>query len=194
MKQLTQSDLMSLEEYAKCRDEYRAEAMEYRGLRRVHLGEHVTIHFENRKTLQYQIQEMLRAEKIFDQEGIEEELAAYNPMVPSGKNLMATMMIEYIDVEERKVALTKLLGIEDKVWIQVADHEKVYPIADEELERDNEEKTSAVHVLRFEFTDDMISDAVSGAHLSMGVEHELYTEALMPMDSERRDVLVADFD
>jgi hypothetical protein len=143
--------------------------------------------------MQYQVQEMLRIEKIFEEEGINEELTAYNPLIPDGKNLKATFMVEYDDVEERKVALAKLIGIEDKVWIQVEGYDKVYPIANEDLERSTEEKTSSVHFLRFEFSDEMIAAAKQGAAIAMGIEHENYQIEVNPVDGNIRDALAADF-
>jgi len=167
--------------------------MAHKKNRKVHIGDHATLYFEDSLTMQYQVQEMLRIEKIFEEEGINEELAAYNPLIPDGKNLKATFMMEYDDVEERKVALTKLVGIEDKVWIQVEGHDKVYPIANEDLERSTEEKTSSVHFLRFEFNDEMIAAARQGAPMAMGIEHENYLLEVNPVTGNTRDALVADF-
>ena len=194
MAQLAREDLFSLEEYAEKRKEFRAMVMEHKKSRQVHLGEHVTLYFENRLTMQYQIQEMLRIEKIFDKEGIQEELDAYNPLVPDGKNLKATFMVEYEDVEERKVALAKLIGIEDKVYVQVKGFDRSYAIADEDLERDTEEKTSSVHFMRFEFTDEMVAAAKSGADIVVGVGHENYNMSVDPVEKAVRDSLSADFD
>lgn len=194
MAKLTRDDLFSLEEYAEKRVEFRAKVMQYKKHRQVHLGEHVTLYFENQLTMQYQIQEMLRIEKIFEKAGIQEELDTYNPLIPDGRNLKATFMVEYDDVEERKVALSKLIGIEDKVWVQVTGFDKAYAIADEDLERDNAEKTSSVHFMRFELTDDMANAAKAGADIAIGVEHDNYTFAATPVTSSIRDSLVADFD
>ena len=194
MAQLAREDLFSLEEYAEKRADFRTMVMEHKKSRQVQLGEHVTLYFENRLTMQYQIQEMLRIEKIFDKQGIQEELDAYNPLVPDGKNLKATFMVEYEDVEERKVALAKLIGIEDKVYVQINGFDKCYAIADEDLERDTEEKTSSVHFMRFEFTDEMVAAAKSGADLIIGVEHENYNMSVNPVEKAVRDSLTADFD
>ncbi len=191
---LKPEDLLSLEEYDKQRADFRRRVMAHKANRKVHLGEHATLYFEDRLTMQYQIQEMLRIERIFEQEGIREELDAYNPLIPEGRNLKATFMIEYEDVEERKQALAKLIGIEEKVWIRVAGFDKVYPVANEDLERSTEEKTSSVHFLRFEFTPEMIDAAKSGADLAIGVEHENYQATVDPLPKNVRDALVADFD
>jgi len=185
---------MSLEEYAKMRGEFREKVMAHKKHRQVHLGPHATLYFEDRLTMQYQIQEMLRVERIFEEEGIMEELNAYNPLIPDGKNLKATFMIEYADEDERRDALAKMIGIEDKVWVQVNGYDKVYAIADEDLERDTEEKTSSVHFMRFEFNDDMVNAARQGTALAMGIEHPAYTEILDPLTKESRDALVADFE
>lgn len=192
--QLTREDLYSPEEYAKVRPGFRARVMEHKKHRAVHLGDHATLYFEDRLTIQYQIQEMLRVEKIFDPEGIEDELNAYNPLIPDGGNLKATFMIEYPDAEERKRRLAGLVGIEDKVWMKVEGFDPVYPIADEDLERDTADKTSSVHFLRFEFNADMCKAAKEGAALSAGIEHPNYTEARDPLPDDIRDALVADFE
>jgi len=147
MEQLKRSDLYSLENYAVIRDEFRADVMAHKKLRHLQLGENLRLLFEDRMTMQYQVQEMLRIEKIFDAEGIEDELGAYNPLIPDGQNLKAVMMIEFSDVEERKGALAKLIGIERKTWLEVAGFDKVFPISNEDLERETDEKTSAVHFM-----------------------------------------------
>ena len=193
MSKLTPDSLLSLENYAKQRSDFRSKVMAHKKNRKVHLGDHATLYFEDSLTIQYQIQEMLRIEKIFEEEGINEELTAYNPLIPDGKNLKATFMVEYADVEERKEALAKLIGIEDKIWIQVESYDKVYPIANEDLERTTEEKTSSVHFLRFEFSDEMIAAAKQGAPMAMGIEHENYQVELNPLANNIRDSLVADF-
>lgn len=192
MQKLTHTDLMSLEQYAKQRKDFRATVLEHKKHRQVHLGEHATLYFEDRLTMQYQIQEMLRIEKIFEEEGINEELEAYNPLIPDGTNLKATFMIEYDDVEERKVALAKLVGIEDKVWIQVEGFDKVFAIADEDLERETEEKTSSVHFMRFEFAPEMIKAAKSGAVLSAGIDHPAF-QYQTKLPAPIQQALVADF-
>jgi hypothetical protein len=194
MKQLSREDLFSLEQYSEKRPEFRAQVIDLKKHRKVHIGEHATLYFENRMTIQYQIQEMLRIEKVFDAEGIQDELDAYNPLIPDGSNLKATFMIEYVDEEERKGALAKLIGIEDKTWLQVEGFEKVYPISDEDLERDTEDKTSSVHFCRFEFSPEMVAAAKNGAALSAGIEHENYNFTISPLPQATRDSLVADFD
>jgi hypothetical protein len=160
--------------------------------RRLELGENVLMMFEDRLIMQYQVQEMLKAEKIFDAAGIEEELDAYNPLIPDGTNWKATMLIQYPDVEERQQQLARLIGIEDKIWMQVDGFDKIYAIADEDLERDTEEKTSAVHFMRYELDDDMIAAVKSGAAISAGVEHENYQVTVSPIASNVRDSLATD--
>ena len=193
MSKLTPANLLSLEEYSKQRADFRSKVMAHKKNRQVHLGDHATLYFEDGLTMQYQVQEMLRIERIFEEEGINEELEAYNPLIPDGSNLKATFMVEYEDVEERKAALANLIGIENKVWIQVAGFDKVYPVANEDLERTTEEKTSSVHFLRFEFTPEMIAAAKQGADIAMGIEHENYYVEMNPLANNIRDALVADF-
>ena len=171
---LTRSDLMSLEQYALQRSDFRSRVIAHKKHRRVGIGEFLYLYFEDRLTVQYQVQEMLRIEKIFESEGIEEELNAYNPLIPDGSNLKATAMLEYQDVDERKRQLALLRGIEDQVWIQVDGFEPVYSISNEDLERSNAEKTSAVHFMRFELSSGMVSALRSGAALKMGSSHECY--------------------
>jgi hypothetical protein len=178
MTKLSRKDLYSLEEYSEIRDEFRARVMEHKKSRRLDLGDNLVLFFEDRLVMQYQIQEMLKAEKIFDAAGIQEELDAYNPLIPDGTNWKATMMIQYADVAERQQMLTKLVGIENMIWLRIGDHDSIYPIADEDLERATEDKTSAVHFLRFELTPSMIADLHKGATISAGVEHENYTVTL----------------
>ncbi len=161
-------------------------------MRTVHVGEHVTLLFEDELTVRYQIQEMLRIEKQFEEAGIQDELDAYNPLIPDGRNFKATMLIEFEDEKERRTALTKLKGIEGRAWIQVEGSPKVYAIADEDLARENEEKTSAVHFLRFELTDDMAAALKYGVSLSIGVTHPAYTAAVEPVANDRRNALVKD--
>ena len=189
---LRRSDLMSLEEYAVERPEFRRRVMELKRVRVLPVGPHVTLHFENRLTMQYQVQEMLRVERIFEAEGIDEELAAYNPLIPDGSNFKVTMMIEFADPEERAEALAKLLKVEDKVWVRVGDGERVWAIADEDMERDTEEKTSSVHFLRLELTPDMVGAAKAGAAIAVGVEHEAYTYSVDPVNEALRESLVQD--
>jgi len=192
MKKLTREDLYSLEDYAAMRDEYRKKIMAHKENRRLELGENLLLSFEDREIMQYQVQEMLKAEKIFEAEGIEEELAAYNPLIPDGSNWKATMLIQYTDVEERQKQLAKLIGIEDKIWMQVEGFDKIYAIADEDLERDNAEKTSAVHFMRYELERDMIDAVKSGAAISAGVDHENYQASLNPLPANVRDSLASD--
>jgi len=193
MPKLTPANLLSLEDYAKQRAEFRSKVMAHKKNRQVHLGDHATLYFEDSLTMQYQVQEMLRIERIFEEEGINEELAAYNPLIPDGSNLKATFMVEYEDVEERKDALAKLIGIENRVWIQITGFDKVYPIANEDLERTTEEKTSSVHFLRFEFTPEMIAAAKQGADMAMGIEHENYYIEINPIAQNISNSLSADF-
>ena len=193
MSKLQRNDLMSLEEYATQRVAFRDKVMAHKKTRHIQLGEHATLYFEDRLTMQYQVQEMLRVERIFEEDGILEELNAYNPLIPDGKNLKATFMIEYVDEDERRVALSKMIGIEDKVWVQMDGFDKVFAIADEDMERDTEEKTSAVHFLRFEFDAEMVAAAKQSASIAMGIDHPAYTQSLSPISNESRSSLVADF-
>ena len=192
MTKLTRKDLYSLEEYSEKRDEYRKKIITHKENRRLELGNHILLSFEDRLIIQYQIQEMLKAEKIFDAAGINEELEVYNPLIPDGTNWKATMMIQYTDVEERQRQLTRLIGIEDLIWMQVEGLEKVYAIADEDLERDNAEKTSAVHFMRFELNSDMVAAVKSGATISAGVDHENYQAIVSPVSSNLRNSLASD--
>ena len=194
MKKLTRDDLWSLEEYAQKRGEFRAQVMAHKKDRQVHVGPNATLYFEDRMVMQYQIQDMLRVERIFEAEGIQEELDAYNPMIPDGCNWKATFMIEYDDVEERREALAKMVGIEDVTWVQVADFDRVFAIADEDLERETEEKTSSVHFLRFELTPPMAKAVKDGASVSVGIDHESYRHAVEPLPANIRDSLAADLD
>lgn len=174
MEHLTRDKLMSLEQYAEQRENFRQQVLEHKKDRRVSVGPHLNLYFEDRLTIQYQVQEMLRIERIFEAAGIEEELEAYNPLIPDGHNLKCTAMLEYQDVAERKKQLAALKGIENLVWIRVEGFEPVYAIANEDLERSNEEKTSAVHFMRFELEPEMIRALHEGAALRMGVNHDLY--------------------
>ena len=194
MEKLTRDDLYSLEQYAEQRADFRARVLEHKKDRQVYLDPHHTLYFEDRMTMQYQVQEMLRIEKIFEAEGINEELEAYNPLIPDGSNLKATYMIEYEDVEARKAALAQLVGVEDKIWVQVDGFDKCYAIADEDMERDTEDKTSAVHFMRFELTAEMIEAAKGGADINMGADHENLAVSQAPIPRNVRDSLVADFD
>jgi len=189
---ISRESLLTLEAYARDRKRFRARVLEHKKPRTVHLGEHLTLLFEDELTIRYQVQEMLRIEKIFEDAGIQDELDAYNPLVPDGRNWKATLQVEYEDVEERKRALARLKGIEDRVWVQVDGQPRVHAIADEDLERENDEKTSAVHFLRFELTPAMIAALKSGAGLAIGVDHPEYAATLQPVPDATRKALLAD--
>jgi hypothetical protein len=189
---LKRSDLISLELYAEQRNDYRSKVITHKKHRRVGIGPHLFLYFEDRMTIQYQVQEMLRIEKIFESAGIEEELETYNPLIPDGCNLKATAMLEYQDVEVRKQQLALLRGIEELVWIQVEGFDRVFTISNEDLERSNAEKTSAVHFMRFEFQPEMIAALRNGAVLSVGVSHESYSHRTV-VSLEAVSALLADF-
>jgi uncharacterized protein DUF3501 len=193
MPKITRDSLMTLEAYARARNEFRGRVLAHKKPRTVHLGEHLTLIFEDELTLRYQIQEMLRIEKTFEEAGIQDELDAYNPLVPDGRNLKATMLIEYEDVAERQRALAQLRGVEDGVWLQVGDAARVHAIADEDLDRSNDQKTSAVHFLRFELDDAAIAAWRGGAPVALGVDHPAYRAAVDPVPRETRDALARDF-
>jgi hypothetical protein len=192
MNAITRDSLLSLEAYAKGRSAFRERVLAHKKARTVHLGEHITLLFEDELTVRYQIQEMLRIEKVFEEAGIDDELAAYGPLVPDGSNLKATMLIEYDDVDARRAALARLRGIERDVWIQVAGCARVNAIADEDLPRTNDEKTAAVHFLRFELTPQMVTAAKHGAALGIGVLHAAYEAAIVAVGEATRKALVAD--
>lgn len=192
MPAITRDSLMTLEAYAKARPEFRARVMAHKKHRKVHLGKHVTLIFEDELTIRYQVQEMLRVERIFEEPGIDDELATYNPLVPDGSNWKATMMIEYPEVAERAQMLTRLIGIEDQVWVRVQGQNPVYAIADEDLERETADKTSAVHFLRFELASPMVRVLKEGAALAIGVDHPEYRAVVDPVDAAVRDSLVRD--
>lgn len=193
MDKLDREQLMSLEEYAEKRAVFRASVLAHKKHRQLPLGDHVRLLFEDRTTIQYQIQEMLRIEKIFERAGIEEELEAYNPLIPDGGNLKATMMIEYDDPAQRKAELAKLIGIERVVYLQVAGFDKVHPIANEDLARETDEKTASVHFLRFEFSTPMIAAWLRGETVSAGVDHPHYTIERRPLPDAVHKALSADF-
>lgn len=174
MQKLAAADLFKLEEYAERRAEFRRRVIAHKKNRAVHLGPHLSLLFEDRLTVQYQVQEMLRIERIFERAGIEEELAAYNPLIPDGANWKATCLIEYEDAEERAQRLVELRGLERRIWVQVGEGARIFAIADEDLDRENDTKTSAVHFLRFELDAASAADARSGAPLRFGVEHPAY--------------------
>jgi len=190
---LTRETLLTLEAYHKARPAMRAAVIAAKNLRRVFLGEHIVLIFENELLIQYQIQEMLRVEKIFDEEGIKHELESYLPLVPDGTNFKATMQIEYADETQRKVMLTKLKGVEDQIWIRIEGFPAVLAIADEDMDRENEEKTAAVHFLRFEFSPQMIAAAKAGAAIFMGVNHPQYQAETGALAPAVHALLVADF-
>src|SRR6185503_905039 len=191
MQKLNESDLLSLERYSRERADFRARVMAHKKNRQVSVGANTMWLFEDRLTVQYQVQEMLRTERIFEAEGIAEELAAYNPLIPDGRNWKATLLIEYTDPEVRRVQLEKLRGIEDRCWVQVAGCQRLLAIADEDLERANEVKTSAVHFLRFELTTAMVAKLKGGAALSIGIDHPNYQHQLDPAGDHVRSALVA---
>jgi hypothetical protein len=192
MNKLSVSDLFSLERYARERPTFRSQVLEHKRARQIAVGPHTTWLFEDRLTVQYQVQEMLRVERIFEPEGIDEELSSYNPLIPDGQNWKATMLIEFPDEDERRRELAKMKGIEDRAWVQVSGHERVYAIADEDLERENDEKTSSVHFLRFELTPPMIAALRGGANLGAGIDHDHYRHSVPAVSAATRQALVAD--
>ena len=194
MDKLSRDDLFSLEQYAETRPAFRDKVLEHKKNRRLDLGTNAALYFEDRLTMQYQVQEMLRIERIFEADGINEELEAYNPLIPDGSNWKATFMVEFPEAEERRVMLTQLLGIEDRVYVQVADFDRVFAIADEDLERADEEKTSAVHFLRFEFPAEQVAALKSGAGLIAGIDHDNYRVEVSPVAANIRQSLVNDLD
>jgi hypothetical protein len=191
---ITRESLLTLEAYSKARTAMRAEVIEHKKRRSVRLGNHVTLLFEDETTLRYQVQEMLRIERIFEEEGIRSELDAYNPLVPDGSNFKATMLIEYGNEIERKAALARLIGIEDRLFIQVEGQERVYAIADEDLERENDEKTSAVHFVRFELTEPMKNALKGGAQMMIGCDHLNYPAHVEELSQETLAALLKDLD
>ncbi|MBT3010892.1 MAG: DUF3501 family protein [Candidatus Thiodiazotropha sp. (ex Lucina aurantia)] len=192
MTHLSHSDLYSLEEYARIRQQFRTKVIDHKKSRRLPIGPHAALYFEDELTMQYQIQEMLRIERIFEQQGIQDELDVYNPLIPDGMNWKATFMMEYHDVDERKKALARLIGIEEAIWVEVAGFDKIRPIANEDLERSTEEKTSAVHFLRFELTQPMIDALKGGATLSAGIDHPNYDYTVDDLESSVRESLIKD--
>ncbi|MGA9027475.1 MAG: DUF3501 family protein [Steroidobacteraceae bacterium] len=192
MQKLSRGDLMSLEQYAESRARMRAEVIAHKQLRNVQIGPNMTWCFEDRTTVRYQIQEMLRVERIFESDGIQGELDAYNPLIPDGSNWKVTLLLEYPDPEQRRLTLGRLIGVEDRCWIRVSEMDRVFAVADEDLERENDDKTSAVHFLRFELSSTMRAAMKSGASLSMGVDHENYRHAVSPVPGLVRDALCLD--
>ncbi len=192
MPTLSRADLWSLEEYSEMRPSFRAQVLAHKKTRQVSLGEHARLYFEDALTIRYQVQEMLRIEKVFESHAVNEELEAYNPLIPDGHNWKATFMIEYEEPQERARQLARMIGIEDKVWLQVADCTRVYPVADEDLQRDNGVKTSSVHFLRFELTSEMIAAVHGGAAVSAGIDHPAYAVNALELPLAVRDSLAAD--
>ena len=192
MPHIAKESLMPLEAYAKARAEFRARVMAHKQNRAVQIGGNITLIFEDELTIRYQVQEMLRAERIFEEQGILDELQAYNPLIPDGSNWKATMMIEYPEEQERRGKLAQLIGVEDRVWVQIAGFERVHAVADEDLERENAEKTSAVHFLRFDLDTKMIAALRGGATLAMGVDHPHYTATVDSVPAASRASLISD--
>jgi hypothetical protein len=192
MEKLKREDLLSLEKYAEARTQFRAKVMAHKRSRQAQVGPHARLYFEDRLTMQYQVQEMLRIERIFEPVSIEEELATYNPLIPDGRNWKATFMMEFDDPVERAQALAKLIGTENRVWVKVNGFDRVWAIADEDLERATEDKTSSVHFLRFELTPEMIIAVEQGSAIAVGIEHELYTHQVDPLPEDVRDSLARD--
>jgi len=189
---LERKDLWSLEQYAEKREGFRAEVLAHKQNRRVQIGEHILLVFEDEKTIRYQIQEMLRIEKVFEAAGIEEELEAYNPLIPDGDNWKCSMLIQYPDVDERRQRLAELLDVENRVWVQVGETEKLFALADEDLERANDDKTSAVHFLRFQLGADQVSAVKDGAAITVGIDHKNYQEQAVLVSEGVRTSLAVD--
>jgi hypothetical protein len=194
MEKLSRKTLFSLEQYAEQRKDFRDQVIAHKRNRRLEMGSNATLYFEDRLTMQYQVQEMLRIERIFEASGIQDELDAYNPMIPDGTNWKATFMIEFPDESERRAMLQRLIGVEEKVWLQIGDSERITAIADEDLERADAEKTSAVHFLRFELSADQIAALRAGAELAAGIDHENYQVELRPVAENIRQSLLGDLD
>jgi hypothetical protein len=192
LPKLTRADLMSLEQYSLARKEFRAKVLDHKSRRTFAVGPNATWCFEDQLTIQYQVQEMLRVERIFEAGGIQDELDAYNPLIPDGSNWKATFLLEFPDAAERRLRLAALKGVEDRCWVQVAGFDRVYARADEDLERENEEKTSSVHFLRFELTPAMCEQAKRGAALAVGVDHDAYRHEVNPLPQPIRDSLSKD--
>ena len=192
MAHLSPNDLYTLEKYSELRNEFRQQVIKHKKDRRVALGDHAALYFEDEITMRYQVQEMLRIEKIFEKQGIQDELDVYNPLIPDGANWKATFMLEYTDEAERKIALANLLGIEKTLWVQVADCGRVNPISNEDMDRETEDKTASVHFMRFELTDEMVAKAKAGGVISMGIEHGNYTVVVDELAENVRRSLVGD--
>ena len=194
MKKLKHKDLFSLEKYSEIRDDFRSKVINHKMNRRLQIGPNITLYFEDYLVMHYQVQEMLRAERIFESDAISEELNVYNQLIADGNNWKATFMIEFCDEEERRDALSKMLGIEDKVWIKIDGFKEIYPISDEDLDRENEKKTSAVHFLRFQLGNDMINALKLGSQLSAGIEHPAYSHIINPIPENILKSLISDLD
>ncbi len=194
MQKLIRDDLMSLEQYSASREAFRGKVLDHKRNRRLELGTNAALYFEDRLTMQYQVQEMLRIERIFEADSIDEELDAYNPLIPDGSNWKATFMLEFGEEDERREMLRRLVGIENRVYMQVEGHERIYAIADEDLERADEAKTSAVHFLRFELSADQLAALIQGAALGAGIDHDSYTVDISPIAKNIRLSLLADLD
>ena len=194
MQKLTRDDLYSLEQYSTVRSEFRDKVLAHKKHRRIELGTNAALYFEDRLTMQYQIQEMLRIERIFEAEGINDELEAYNPLIPDGTNWKATFMVEFPDAEERRAMLGQLVDIENKVFVQVGEFDRVFAIADEDLERADETKTSAVHFMRFELPAEQVEALKGGAALAAGIDHPNYQVEISPVADNIRNSLLGDLD
>lgn len=194
MKKLARTDLLSLEQYAELRSQTRAQVMAHKKIRQLKLGAHIRLLFEDEATIGYQVQEMLRVERIFESAGIQEELDAYNPLIPDGDNWKATLLIEYDDVEERRMALRQLKGIENRIWVRIGVQLPVFAIADEDLARENDEKTASVHFLRWQLSPALVREAKAGAAIVFGVDHPAYSESIEEVDVPLRAALLADLD
>ena len=190
MKLLSKKDLFSLEKYSEIRNEFRAKVMKHKENRRLAFNDHAVLYFEDALTMQYQVQEMLRIERIFESEGIQQELDVYNTLIPEGTNWKATFMIEYTDVQERKAALAKLIGVERSIWVKVEESEKVYAIANEDMDRETEDKTSAVHFMRFELTKDMITNIKVGLPIVFGIDHDFYKTEIIASPKVQRALII----
>jgi hypothetical protein len=189
---LTRNDLMSLEQYSTARKDFRAKVMEHKRNRSVAIGSNATWSFEDQLTMQYQVQEMLRVERIFEADAIQEELDSYNPLIPDGHNWKATFLLEFPDADERRERLSQLKGVEDRCWVQVAGFDRVWAIADEDLERENDDKTSSVHFLRFELSPQMCAQVKAGAAIGAGIDHDNYRHAVASLPQNVRDSLAKD--
>ena len=194
MHKLMRQDLMTLEQYSIERPQLRSEVIAHKQRRTVQVGPNMTWCFEDRTTIRYQVLEMLRAERIFESSGIQDELDAYNPLIPSGSNWKVTLLLEFPEAEARRAALAKLIGVEDRCWVRTSEMERVFAIADEDIDRENEEKTSAVHFLRFELTPSMIAAVKGAGSLSVGVDHDSYRHTVAPLPDAVRDALARDLD